>query len=616
VSRLYLCILTGRTLALLVAAAFTLWASHSITALAAEAGASLDDQAHGMMRSILACLATVIGLGGIAVPIQARRARAARRRRIRELADLTLEGLLICEGVRITDANASLGRLYGRAAAALVGLPIHTVLPGLGIGNLQTGTAMEARFVDARGATIPVRVVIRDLSVDGRDHLVIAVHDQRERLHSDAAIRDLATRDPLTGIANRLRHNTVLQDRCAACQNGAGRFSILALDLDRFKHVNDTLGHPVGDLLLSRVAGRLHAVAGEANLVARIGGDEFAVMMLETDAPDASRELARQIIDVLSRPFLIRGQIIDIGASIGIARAPHDGATPEALIRNADLALYRAKEDGRGTHRAFDPEMDLQMQARRSLENALRRAVSTGQFRLDYQPQVETRTGQFTGAEALIRWDDPERGVVPPDTFIPLAEDIGLINRIGEWVLRTACYEAKTWPETMTLAVNLSPDQFRDPRLKHTIAGILSETGFPGHRLDLEITEGLILQDDQRALSTLHDLRSLGIRISLDDFGTGYASLNYLRAFPFDKIKIDRSFIAQAPTDPDSAAVLRAVVALGSSLGMITAAEGVETDALHAFVTTEGCDEIQGFHVSRPIDGDTLRALFTPALAA
>ncbi len=565
---------------------------------------------------VLASASTILGLACVALDQKRKRGRKAEERRLRELADLTLEGVLICDRGAIINANASLARMHGQSPEALTGMPVKGLLPGIILEASKIDIEQDAWLVDAKDETIPVRVITREILFDGRAQTVIAVRDQRERLRSDAAMRELATRDTLTGLANRLQYNTVLEERCGECMHGHRPFSILALDLDRFKYVNDTLGHPVGDILLTRVAGRLSAVVRKEDLVARLGGDEFAILLLDTDDPAYSVEIAERIIEVIARPFLINGQIIDIGASVGIALAPRDAKTPEALIRTADLALYRAKEDGRGIYRMFEPEMDARMQARRSLESALRRAISTEEFRLVYQPQVDAKTGVFTGAEALIRWDDAERGIVSPTEFIPLAEEIGLINRIGEWVLRTACFEARDWPDTMTLAVNLSPAQFRDPRLTHTIAGILSETGFPGRRLELEITENLMLQDNQRTLATLHHLRSLGIRFSLDDFGTGYSSLSYLRSFPFDKIKIDRSFIAQTPADPESAAILRAVVALGASLGMTTTAEGVETDAQRAFIAAEGCDQIQGFHISRPIPGDALKTLFTPSLAA
>jgi predicted signal transduction protein with EAL and GGDEF domain len=326
------------------------------------------------------------------------------------------------------------------------------------------------------------------------------------------------------------------------------------------------------------------------------------------------RSLADRIVEVVSRPFAIDGQIYEIGVSVGVALAPSDGDSAVVLVRNADLALYRAKESGGGTYRMFESGMDAQMQARRGMEIALRRAVARQEFRLFFQPQVDARTGEFTGAEALIRWIDPERGVVPPGEFIAIAEQTNLIAGIGEWVLYTACAEAATWPDPLTVAVNVSPVQFRDPRLVATVAAALEESGLPGHRLELEITESVLIDDEDTVLSLFHELRQLGVRISLDDFGTGYSSLRHLHRFPFDKIKIDRSFVSRAPDDHDSAAIVRAIVSLGESLGISTTAEGVETTEQRDFVALEGCDQIQGYLYSRPVPSADMPIEFHPNL--
>ncbi|GJE00583.1 putative signaling protein [Methylobacterium isbiliense] len=316
------------------------------------------------------------------------------------------------------------------------------------------------------------------------------------------------------------------------------------------------------------------------------------------------------MIDILTRPFLIDGHILNVGTSIGIALAPTDGANPEQLMRNADLALYGAKEDGRGGYRMFEDGMNARMQARRTLELDLRRAIARQEFELHYQPQVDARSGRYDGAEALIRWHHPAHGLVSPAQFIPLAEETGLINAIGEWVLRTACAEARSWPDHLTVAVNLSPVQFRDVRLVAMIRSILAEAGLPGSRLEIEITEGTLMQDEERTFAVLGELRADGIRISMDDFGTGYSSLSTLHRFPFDKIKIDQSFVRRVPHDRDSVAIVRAIATLGASLGIKTTAEGVETDRQARFIAEEGCDQIQGYLVSRPVPAARIAVLF------
>jgi predicted signal transduction protein with EAL and GGDEF domain len=339
----------------------------------------------------------------------------------------------------------------------------------------------------------------------------------------------------------------------------------------------------------------------DGDVVARLGGDEFAILQLNVSAPDDTRVLAARVVDLLARPFLLNGHVVNIGASAGVAMAPVDGETPEALLRNADLALYKAKAEGRGAFRMFEPGLDARMQARRALELDLRRAVARQEFEVHYQPLLDARSGLVTGAEALVRWRHAERGLVPPADFIPLAEETGLIPAIGQWVLRTACAEAATWPAQMSVAVNLSPIQFRDTRLADTIKSVLADTGLDPHRLELEITEGVLIADEDRTLATLVELRRCGVRIAMDDFGTGYSSLSYLRRFPFDKIKIDQSFIRQVPENEESAAIVRAIITLGNCLGMTTTVEGVETAEQLAFTSSEGCDHVQGFHLSRPL---------------
>jgi len=380
--------------------------------------------------------------------------------------------------------------------------------------------------------------------------------------------------------------------------------AVLSLDLDGFKNVNDSLGHPMGDALLQVVADRLRDCTQDTDLVARLGGDEFAVIQKEVPQMADTRALASRIVEALNKPFDIDSQLIQIGASVGIATiedvADAQGAVAgELFLKSADLALYRAKSEGRGTYRFFEAEMDALHQARRNLEVALRVALDRGELELFYQPLVNTAHHEISGFEALLRWNHPQRGIVSPLEFIPVAEELGLIKNIGRWVLHQACAEAAGWPEAVKIAVNLSSIQFRNHDLVADVASALKTSGLAPDRLELEITESLLLQDNASVLATLHQLRKLGVSISMDDFGTGYSSLSYLQKFPFDKIKIDQSFI-QRLAEQDSVSIVRAVISLGKSLGMSVLAEGVETAEQLKVLQAEGCWDIQGYLVSPP----------------
>jgi diguanylate cyclase (GGDEF)-like protein len=379
--------------------------------------------------------------------------------------------------------------------------------------------------------------------------------------------------------------------------------ALLCLDLDQFKAVNDTLGHPIGDALLQAVAQRLAERTRETDTVARLGGDEFAVVQSPIDKPSEATNFAQRLIDLLDEPFEVAGHQIVIGTSIGIAFAPQDGLDPDQLLKNADLALYRAKVDGRGIYRLFHAEMDAQMQARRLLELDLRQALRVGQLEVFYQPLVDVQTGTVSGLEALLRWRHPERGIIPPSNFIPLAEEIGLIVPIGEFVLQQACATAASWPGTPRIAINLSPAQFKSRNLLSAVAAALRNSCLPADRLELEVTETVMLQDTDTTLATLHQLRALGVHIAMDDFGTGYSSLSYLRRFPFDRIKIDQSFIRELGKTRDCGAIVRAVATLSNELGIETTAEGVETQDQLDALTLAGCTEVQGY-------------LFSPAVPA
>jgi diguanylate cyclase (GGDEF)-like protein len=425
--------------------------------------------------------------------------------------------------------------------------------------------------------------------------------DLTEKRRSEAEITRLALFDDLTGLANRQRMKQSLDQALA---QGAKRYSptaLFLLDLDRFKAVNDTLGHQTGDLLLQQVAKRLLRAVGDKGLVGRLGGDEFEVVLPGESNRDQLGEVARRIIDSLSQPYFIEGASIAIGCSIGVALAPEDGNSSEALVRNADLALYAAKADGRGIHRFFRGEFLKGAQNRKQLEDDLRHALASDQFHVAYQPVVSTADERIVGYEALLRWDHPTRGSVSPADFIPVAEECGLVEAIGEWVLRTACMEAARWPENVRVAVNVSPIQFANPALPTVVTSALARSGIGPRRLELEITESVFVNDDARSEAMFAALKRLGVRLALDDFGTGYSSLGYLKKAPFDKIKIDQSFVRGA-IRPGSrnAAIIKAIVTLADTLGMETTAEGVEVQDEIALIRELGCSHIQGFVYGKP----------------
>jgi diguanylate cyclase (GGDEF)-like protein len=429
-----------------------------------------------------------------------------------------------------------------------------------------------------------------------------------ERARAEAQISHMAHHDALTLLPNRVRFRENLKQDLVRARPEQP-IAVLCLDLDDFKAVNDTLGHPIGDALLKAVAQRLLGCLHETDTVARLGGDEFAIVQVSGAQPVAATVLAQHLIETLAEPFEVEGHSVVIGTSIGMALAPNDGGDPDELLKNADMALYRAKAEGRGTYRFFEAKMDADMQARRLLEMDLRGALARNEFEVHYQALVDLHTAKLNGFEALLRWRHPQRGLVSPAQFIPLAEEIGIIAPIGAWVLRQACTDAAGWPGELTVAVNLSPVQFRSKTLALDVVAALGASGLPARRLELEITEAIMLQDTETTLATLNELKALGARISMDDFGTGYSSLSYLRKFPFDKIKIDQSFIRDLASRPESLAIVRAVAGLGTTLGIATTAEGVETmDQLRA-VRAEGCTQVQGFLLGKPKPASLIPAL-------
>jgi len=538
---------------------------------------------------------------GLRMTLHARAQMRRDRERLRELAGVALEGLAVCDGEIITTANRSLEQLSGLTQAQLVNCRLARLLPGLVASDLPEQEEREAELVGADGQSVPVRVLRKEISLGHKRQTVIAFRDQRERLRSEARLRTLAFTDAVTGLPNRARFGDLLAHRVAALREQEGGFAVLMLDLDRFKFVNDTLGHAMGDELLRKVAARLQSALAEGDVVARFGGDEFAILLLDKTAVLDPEAVAARLVAAIDRAFLLDNQLVHVGASIGIAIGRQDGHDGDELLRHADLALYKAKAEGKGTFRLFEPSLAAQMLVRSRLEADMRRALTAGEFELHYQPLVDAQTGAVTAAEALVRWRHPEQGLIPPADFIPLAEETGLIAQLGAWVLHTACTHAAGWPSTIALAVNLSPVQFRDDRLPDVVASILAATGFAADRLELEITEGVMLEDEARTLALLTKLKAIGVSLAMDDFGTGYSSLSYLRRFPFSKIKIDRSFIRMLPEDSESAAIVRAIITMGACLGMATTVEGVETAEQYAFVAAEQCDQVQGYHVSRPL---------------
>ena len=438
----------------------------------------------------------------------------------------------------------------------------------------------------------------------------VATHeDITEQRQSEVKIEYMAHHDALTDLANRVLLNDRLEYALGRVQHGE-MVAVHHLDLDQFKAVNDTFGHPCGDKLLRIVAERLRALVGEADTIARMGGDEFVIVQATIADPADATSLAQRVIDALSEPYDIDGQQAVIGVSIGISVGPGDGSNPDKLLRNADLALYRAKSDGRGTFRFFEPAMDLQMQTRRIMEQDLRKALPAGEFELHYQPVVNLASKEISGFEALIRWNHPSKGMISPADFIPLAEEIGFIVPMGEWVIRQACATAAQWPDDLHVAVNISAIQFRSPGLMQVIVSALAASGLAPTRLEIEITESVLLHNKEATLAVLHQLRALGIRIAMDDFGTGYSSLTYLQSFPFDKIKIDRSFVKNITENSSSLNIVRAVAALANGMGMTATAEGVETaEQLHS-IASEGCTEMQGFLFSRPLPAAEIERQF------
>jgi diguanylate cyclase (GGDEF)-like protein/PAS domain S-box-containing protein len=550
-----------------------------------------------------------LALAGVVLDVRDHRRSELEVERMRDLADASVEGLLVCDGEVIVSVNTSFANLAGLSTANVVGTRLAQCFPDpaarteLLSGSHQT---VETSLRHRDGSTTPVELILRSIVYAGRPHQVIAVRDLKARKDAEQHIYFLAHHDALTSLPNRSHFNARIDQEIAALTAGKS-LAVLCLDLDKFKEVNDLFGHTTGDKVLQMVASRITAVLGERQMMARLGGDEFAILMPDVANPAAASRLAETILEAL-RASGDAGET-HIATSIGIALCPDDARDRHSLLTHADTALYRAKSEGRNTHRFFEAKMGAEVRERRLLEHDLRHAIARDELRLVYQPQKVVQSCAVSGFEALLRWKHPTRGEISPAVFIPIAEETGSILQIGDWVLRTACREAASWTKPLKIAVNVSAVQLYNASFVGELHQILLETGLPPRRLEIEITETALVRDFNRALAMLRQIKALGIAIAMDDFGTGYSSLSNLRAFPFDRIKIDGSFIKSVNSNGQAATIVRAVLGLGRGLGLPVLAEGVETGAELKFLQDELCTEVQGYLLGRPAAIGSFRGL-------
>ena len=528
-------------------------------------------------------------------------------RRLSALANAAFEGIVICRDGQIVDANESFCKLVGAAIDDLRGKPFAGYLSAgsqYAIANAlnhNVARAFTVELTTTAGHAIPVEVLRRVTDADESGAAILAIRDLRERREAETRIRFLAHHDALTGLANRTFFGLRVDDEIDKAKRSGGLLAFHYIDLDRFKEVNDTRGHSAGDEVLKETARRLEEIAAPSSVIARLGGDEFAVVQVGIVRPEVAVSFAEQICARMSEPMQRRGGApFPMTASVGVALFPADGEDAEALSHSADVALYRAKESGRATFRAFESGMAAQLRDRRELQRDLQSAVSAGDITVVYQPQVRISDGQVCGFEALARWTHPERGSIPPSVFVPLAEAGGSILQLGEAILRQACSDAARWATPLSVSVNLSPVQIMQGDLIAVVRSVLYETGLRPARLELEVTESVLIRDMDRAVHVLRRLKALGVSIAMDDFGTGYSSLSYLQAFPFDKVKIDRSFIQNIDQNAHSRAIVRAVIGLGRALNMPVVAEGAETQAQIDILRLEACEQVQGYLTGRP----------------
>ena len=546
-----------------------------------------------------------------------RESAAAEIGRARKFLDSVVENMPALVTVKDIKANTfvlasrSAGELFGTSREDLVGKSLHDLFPAADAEMLDRRDEdvlrspsksmqgeFEIRVGDGSAHTFYVKKLIISEGDDAPEFLLTLAEDITERKNAEAQIAFLSHHDALTNLPNRAAFSARLASTLAGAAAAGERFTVMCIDLDRFKEVNDIFGHPVGDAMLRTVSARLQGAAQGA-FIARIGGDEFSLIFPAGGETDLAEALANRLQASIAGDLEVEGHQLRTGLSIGVAIYPADGSTAEALIVNADAALYRAKAEGRGRTRFFDVEMDMRLRERRALQHDLRAALTRNEFVLHYQPQSEI-DGDVVGMEALVRWNHPTRGLVAPDVFIPLAEESGIIIALGEWILREACREAASWPRPLRVGVNLSPIQFRQGNLSELLLSVLLETGLAANRLELEITEGVLVEDFSRAVSILGRLKALGVRVAMDDFGTGYSSLSYLQSFPFDRIKIDKSFISNLHSNAQSAAIVCAVIGLARGLKLPVIAEGVETRDQLSFLKRQACQEVQGYFIGRP----------------
>jgi diguanylate cyclase (GGDEF)-like protein/PAS domain S-box-containing protein len=522
--------------------------------------------------------------------------------------------MIVCDPVdaQILSVNDAAIAHYGYERQDFEKLTIRHIqafeaeLPWMGDHTEDEATARTWKHVKADGTLIDLAIYSRHLIYDGRPVILLALMDITERKRAEERLTFVAQHDGLTGLPNRNLLRQRMDEILSRTRRTGEKVALLFLNLDNFKTINDTLGHDIGDELLRSVTKRLRSSLREEDAVARLGSDEFAIVQTQIGRPEDIVLLAKRLLEIVSQPYLFSGHSVVIGASIGIALAPGDGDDSDKLLKSADMALSRAKRDARGNYSFFEPGMDASAQARRRIEIDLRSAIENGILQPHYQPLIDLKSGRITGFEALVRWPHPERGMISPAEFIPVAEETGLINAVGGSVLRRACMDAATWPDDVRVAVNLSPLQFRAGNLLSVVMDALKQSGLSAKRLELEITETLLLEKSDEVIATLHALRALGVRISMDDFGTGYSSLSYLRSFPFDKIKIDQSFVRDLGANRDAQAIVRSIISLGKGLGVIITAEGVETEAELACLRMEGCHEGQGFLFSKARPNDEI----------
>ncbi|MGY3583759.1 diguanylate cyclase (GGDEF)-like protein/PAS domain S-box-containing protein [Bradyrhizobium sp. USDA 4341] len=544
------------------------------------------------------------GIVGLRVDITELKQREAS---FRLLFDGNPVPMILCalDGEKILAVNDAAIAHYGYVRAEFEKMTIKSLqafdadLPWAAGRSSDEQAARTWKHVRADGTLIDLAIYSRQLMHGDQPAMLLALMDITERKRAEARLAFMAQHDSLTGLPNRNLLRQQMEDMLQHTRRSTDKVAVLMLGLDNFKAVNDTLGHGIGDKLLRGVAKRLRSTLREEDALARLNSDEFTIVQGGVMRPEDAVLLARRILDAIGEPYLLDGHSVVVGASIGIAMSPGDGEDSEKLLKSADMALSRAKSEFRGTFSFFEAEMDARAQSRRKIEIDLRDAIQNEGLRPYYQPLVDLTSGRITGFEALVRWPHPERGMISPGEFIPVAEETGLINPLGALMLRRACMDAAQWPDDVRVAVNLSPLQFRTGNLLALITDALRQSGLPARRLELEITETLLLEKSSQVLATLHALRALGVRMSMDDFGTGYSSLSYLRSFPFDKIKIDQSFVRDLGANPDAQAIVRSIVSLGVGLGVTITAEGVETEAELSCLRAEGCHEGQGFLFSR-----------------